>query len=186
MNLLKKTILTFSLIFFIACGTTEETIDPNRGFDMWDYMTSSSNYEVEYDVYENGQKVDYYTEVHRQYGKQYERESSSGVTSLFLNAATILMKEPDSNTIDIIRFLRLGDTNIFQSETIKYCDLEKFYPTYKKEAFIFDNVIQVTCTSVSGVYQEFYYGYNEGVVYTYEENGDLKTEYIKRSEKQIF
>jgi hypothetical protein len=184
MNTLKKTSLLFSLIFFTACGT-ETNIDTNKPFDMWDYMTSAANYEVEYDVYENNQKVDYYTETHRQFGNQYERESNSGLTSLFLSAGSILMKEPDKST-EIIRYLYLGDKNIFQSPTIEQCNLERFYDNYQNKGAIFHNVLQVTCRSISGIYQEFYYGYNEGIVTIYEENNGLKTEYIKRYEKAIF
>lgn len=184
MNKLQKTLILFSLIFFTACGS-ETNIDTSRGFDMWDYMTSTSNYEVEYDIYENGQKTDYYTEIHRQLGSQYERESSSGITSLFLNSGSIFMKEPN-NSINIVRFLHLGDLNIFQSPTIKQCDLERFYETYRNKESTFYNVLQVTCTSVSGVYQEFYYGYNEGIVSIYEENNGLTTEYVKRFEREIF
>lgn len=184
MNGLTKVLLAFSLIFFTACGT-QTSIDSSKSFDMWDYMTSASNYEVEYDVYENNKTVDYYTETHKQLGSQYERESANGLTTLFLSAGNILMKE-GNNSIEIIRYLYLGDKNIFQSKTIESCTLERFYETYKTKEYSFYNVLQVACTSVSGVYQEFYYGYNEGIVSIYEENNGLITEYVKRSEKEIF
>lgn len=184
MNILKKTILSFSLFFLSACGT-EAGIDPNRGFDMWDYMTSASSYEVEYDVYENNLKTDFYIETHRQFGTQYERQSSFGLTTLLLNSSQILMNEPNGST-NIIRFLQLGDKGIFQSPSIQLCSLERFYDTYQNKNSIFHNVIQVACTLKSGTYQEFYYGYNEGIVSIYENNNGLITEYVKVSEKAIF
>jgi carboxylesterase type B len=184
MNKLRKIALTLFLIFFSACGS-ESDINPSLGFDMWDYMTSARNYEVEYDVYENNLKTDFYVETHRQFGTQYERQSSNGLTTLFLSSNTILMREPSRST-NIIRFLHLGDTGVFQSPTIQLCSLNRFYDTYQNKGSIFNNVLQVACTSTSGVYQEFYYGYNEGIVAIYQENSGFITEYVKVSERAIF
>lgn len=184
MRKVHKTILSFSLLLFTACGT-ETTLDPNRGFDMWDYMTSARNYEVEYDVYENNLKTDFYVETHRQFGTQYERESSAGTTTLLLSSNQILMNEPNGST-NIIRFLHLGDSGIFQSPNIQLCSLERFYETYQNKNSVFYNVIQVACTLKSGTYQEFYYGYNEGIVATYTRTNTTETEYVKVSERAIF
>jgi hypothetical protein len=57
MNKLKKIILSITLVFFTTCGT-ENNINPDFRFDMWDYMTSAKNYEVEYDVYKNALKTE--------------------------------------------------------------------------------------------------------------------------------
>jgi len=38
----------------------------------------------------------------------------------------------------------------------------------------------------SGVYQEFYYGYNEGIVSLYEKDAAFEKEYVKVSERAIF
>jgi len=186
MNKFKKTTLTLFLLFFTACGT-ENYINPDVGFDMWDYMTSARNYEVEYDVYENGQRTDFYVETHRQHnGVEYQRESSAGITTLFLNSNTISMNEPTSST-NIIRFLHIGDTGVFQAPHIQLCSFERFYDSYQnKTSIIFDNVIQISCTLKSGVYQEFYYGYNEGIIVMYQEINGVTTEYIKVDEKAIF
>jgi hypothetical protein len=183
MNKLKKIILAFSLVFFTACGTETE-INPNLGIDMWEYMTSVQSYEVEYDVYENNLKTDFYIETHRQFGTEYERESASGLTKLLLGANTILKLEPNKSTT-IIRFLYLGDSGIFQSENIQLCSLERFYDTYQNKGSVFHNVIQVTCTLKSGRYQEFYYAYNEGIVALYEENSEFTIEYVKIAERAI-
>lgn len=187
MNYLHKTILTLSLILFTACGTDEsqERINPELGFDMWDYMTSTRSYEVEYDVYENGVKTDFYVETHKQFGEKYERESEGGLTTLRLRSNTILMDELNSSTT-IRRFVHLEDDDVFQSNAIKDCVLDRFYETYKNQNSIFHNVLQITCDFRSGIYQEIYYGYNEGIVAIYEKEATLRTEYVKVGEKEIY
>jgi len=184
MKVLKTLTLSILLFFFSACGT-ETHIDPTRVFDLWDYMTSSSNYEVEYDVYENGSRTSTYVETHRQFGDLYERESATGTTRLFLSSSRILMNEPTGN-IDIIRYVYLGDRGVFQSPSIQTCNFEKFYDSYRTNGSFFYNVIQIVCTTNSGVYQEFYYGYNEGFVAMYKRDGGFETEYVKISERAIF
>jgi len=187
MNKLKKITLTLSIIFFTACGTEadRDTINPNLGFDMWNYMTSSRNYEVEYAVYENGLRTDYYTETHRLLGDTYERESNNGLTRISLSSNRLLMRDPQDTT-SIIRFTHLGDRGIFQSPNIRLCTLERFYNSYQTKGPPFYNVIQVNCSYQNGFYQEFYYGYNEGIVHIYEEKNGAITEYVKVSEKEIF
>ncbi len=184
MKQIKKVIISFSLLFFTACGT-ETNINPNLGFDMWDYMTSARNYEVNYDVYENNLKTDYYVETHRQLGSQYKRESNNGLTTLLLNSNRILMNEPNSSTT-IVRFLRLGDSGIFQSQNIQLCNLERFYETYQNKGLPFHNVLQVNCSYKSGLYQEFYYGYNEGIIHIHQNDNGYITEYAKVGEREIF
>jgi len=187
MHYFKKIIVTIFLLLFTACGTgeTQERINTDLGFDMWDYMTSARSYEVEYDVYENGVKTDFYVETHQQFGEKYERESEGGLTTLRLRSNTILMDEPNMSTT-IRRFLHLGEQDVFQSNAIEDCILDRFHETYENQDSIFHNVLQVTCNSRSGVYQEFYYGYNEGIVAIYEKEGALRTEYIKVGEKEIY
>lgn len=184
MNGLKKIILTLFLLLFTSCGTQTQ-IDPNNGFDMWEYMTSASNYEVTYVVYENDIQVDTYVETQKQYGSEFERISSNATTTLYSSSDSILMQEPN-NSINVIRYLQLGDRNIFQSSTLELCTLDRFYNEYQNRGHLFYNVLQVKCTTTSGVYQEIYYGYNEGIVSIYEENSGVVTEYVKISEKAIF
>lgn len=183
---LKKIILSSLLIFFTSCGTdTQNSINPNNGFDMWEYMTSTSNYEVGYVIYENNVQTTSYTETHKQYGNEFDRISDYGTTSLYLGSNIILIKEPNSS-IDVIRYLDLGDQNIFQSSSIEICTLDRFYPKYETRGYTFYNVLQVKCTMTDGVYQELYYGYNEGIVAIYEKNKDMISEYIKTQERAIF
>lgn len=183
MNKIKKIILTLSIIFFSACGTETE-VDSSLPFNMWDYMTSSSNYEVEYDVYENNLKVDFYSENHRQFGTHYERESANGLTRLTRNNNTIVMNEPNNTTL-IQMFAHLGNQDIFQSSSIQLCTLERFYDRFHNKEEVFYNVLQVNCTSLSGIYQKFYYAYNEGIVSIYEKNNGFITEYVKVNEREI-
>ena len=94
------------------------------------------------------------------------------------------MIEPD-NQISIIRYVKLGDSGIFQAPNIDVCSLERFYERYRTRGQTFDNVIQISCTYKSGVYQELYYGFNEGIVSIYEEDNGLRTKYIKVDERRI-
>jgi len=185
MNKLKKITLTLTILFFTACGTETDNINPDLGFDMWDYMTTTRNYEVEYDVYENGQKTDYYVETHRQFGETYERESENGLTRIILNSNKLLKSDPNGENTSITRFTHLKDDDIFQSPKIQHCSLEKFYDNYQSRGTQFYNIIQVNCRYKSGFYQEFYYGYNEGIVHIYENDNGTITEYLKVKEKEI-
>lgn len=183
---LRKTIMFLILTFLTACGTGENStpITSDSRFDMWEYMTSTQSYEVEYDVYENNIKTDFYVETHKQFGSKYERESSAGLTTLTLRSNAILMDEPNEN-INVVRFLYLDDENIFQSPNIQNCRLENFYENYENRDLLFHNVLQVTCHLNSGDSQEIYYGYNEGIVAIVEKSSNLKTEYVKVGERQI-
>jgi len=189
MKKLKLLLISTLLLFVIGCGVTEtsDEVDPDRGFDMWEYMTSPLNYEVEYAVYQDNVQTDYYIETNRVFdnGDTYERKSDTGRTTLFLNNSYILMKEPTQD-VEVNRYVHLGDVHVFKSSDIDNCIVERFYPTYKVHDSIFDNVLMVSCLSNSGVKQEFYYGYSEGIVEIYQDNKSVITDYIKVKEKRIF
>ena len=184
MRRLKKIFLLSAVMFLSACGTgtTEEIIDDR--FDMWEYMTATVNYEVEYAIYENGNQVDYYYETHKMFDNLYERESSTGLTTLYLHKRDILMKEP-SRDVFIERYVQPGDNDVFRSDSTKNCKLENFYKVFKNRGMSYKNVLMVACLSDSGVEQEFYYGYNEGIVNIYENDHGFKREWVKISEKSI-
>lgn len=178
------------ILFITSCGTTDEEsseINPDRGFDMWDYMTSSLDYRVEYDIYENGNKVDYYIEENRLFdnGTTYERKSKDNRTLLYLNSSFILMKEP-SEDVEIARYVKLGDNHIFNSTNIENCIVEHFYPKYKIYNSTFNNVLRVDCSNKNGMKKSIYYGYSEGIVAIYEDRDSEIKEYIKVDEKTIF
>lgn len=186
MNRLKKITLTLSILFFTACGTEADNINPELGFDMWDYMTSSRNYEVKYDIYEDNEKADFYIETHQMLGETYERKSDNGLTRIILSSNKLLKSDPNGENTTITRFTHLGDENIFQSAKIQHCTLERFYNEYQNRGIQFYNVVQVNCRYKSGFYQEFYYGYNEGIVHIYEDDNGAITEYLKVEEQEIF
>jgi len=179
------------LLLIQGCGVSdtaiENEIDKSRGFDLWDYMTSPLNYEVEYDFYENGKKTDYYIEENRLFneGTTFERKSISGSTTYYLNSRYILMKEP-TREVEIHRYIKLGDNNVFIASNIENCRAEEFYPKYKIYNLTFNNVLMLSCLGKTGVKEKLYYGYSEGIITRYqEEKGDTR-EYVKVKEAQIF
>lgn len=184
----KMTVYVVSLVSLLlwGCGTgTSSGIDPNRGFDMWEYMTSTLNYEVEYAIYEDGTQTDYSVETHKMYTDEYVRKSNNGITTLYLQGNIIFMREP-SNDVTIERYVYLGDQRVFQSSDIQLCSVERFYENYTTKGHTFNNVLMIGCTSKSGVEQQFYYGYNEGIVSMYENDGGTQKEWVKVAEKAIF
>jgi len=189
MKKLKLLFMSTILLFVVGCGTTEPSneIDPDRGFGMWEYMTSPLNYEVEYAIYEDGLQTDYYIETNRVFdnGNTYERRSDTDRTTLYLNSSYILMKEP-TRDVEISRYVHLGDSYIFKSSDIDNCTVERFYPTYTIHGSTFENVLMIDCRSKYGVKQELYYGYSEGIVALFQDNNSAIREYIKVSEKRIF
>jgi hypothetical protein len=188
MKTLKLLFLSTAILFFTACGTTEskKEIDPTRGFDMWEYMTSTLDYEVEYNVYVNNEKVSEYSEAHRFFDNEdtYERRSATDRTTLYLNSRSISMKEP-SRDVEIERYVHLNDKRVFRSSSIDLCIVKDFYSTYINKNWTFEDVLMIACTSQSGVKQEFYYGHYEGIVAIYERDGDSTKEYVKVHENRI-
>ena len=167
----------------MACGTEIRENNPTR-FDMWEYMTASIDYKVQYRVYENGLEVDYEIEYHRMYNGRYERDGKDGIVTLSLQSSTISMIEPLQD-VTIDRYLHLGDRDIFRGDLIQTCSLEQFYRNYETKGIMFHDVLKVDCTSVSGVKQEYYYGYNEGLVAIYKDDGATEIELIKVNESLI-
>lgn len=182
MKKFKLLFLSAVIVLFTACGTVDNRIER---FDMWEYMTSSTNYRVEYEVYHNGSKEDYHNiENHIMYSDRYEQESNGGITTFTVNSSHIFMLEPDQE-VTVERYVYLGDSNIFRGKFIQTCSLEQFYKNYEVKGILFHNVLRVDCTSASGVKQEFYYGYNEGLVAKYINDGYDETVWVKFYESRI-
>ncbi len=185
MTILKYSIFILVTSLFLACGTTS-TVDPRAEFDLWDYMTSSQNYEIIYQRYHNGVPNGTTSERTIYNGNEYLREHSDGTTTrLLTNGRNMLMIDPDGVETNIIRYLYLGDRGVFQSPFIQLCSFERFYESYQTHGSQFYNVIQIACTSRSGVYQEFYYGYDEGLVAFYQDDGGIINESIKIADRAI-
>jgi len=183
MKKLKLLLLSAGLFLLTACGTNTSLNNPTR-FDMWEYMTSSTDYKVQYRVYRNGSVDGSYIEYNRMYGDKFERDSADGITTLFLNSATILMREPLQD-VTIDRYVHLKDRDIFRGDFIQSCTLENYSRNYEIKGSIFYNVLMVSCTSMSGVKEEYYYAYNEGLVAMYKNDGIDELEWIKVSETAI-
>ena len=185
MKLLKHFTFVILIFLFSSCGTTV-TIAPEKEFDLWNYMTSYSNYDVEYKFYHNSNPDGRTTERHIHNDNQYTRFHSDGTTTqLIIDGVHIVQIEPDGVQTNIIRYAYLGDKGIFQSLSIQLCSFDRFYETFQIHNSIFYNVIQISCTSKSGIYQEFYYGYNEGLVAFYQDNRGVIDESIKIFETSI-
>ncbi|KIM02975.1 MAG: hypothetical protein KU29_13240 [Sulfurovum sp. FS06-10] len=184
MEKLKYGLLSLMTTILVGCGS--DTFNAKTAeFDMWDYMTASSNYEVSYDVYTNGAKTDDYQETNRISPNLYTRESSEGTTTLELDNSIIIMREPSQDT-EIQRYVRLGDSGVFHSSAIALCSVDTFYSEFPLKASLFTNVLKIACTMKSGAIQELYYGYNEGIVALSSDDGIDKIEYVKVGENEIF
>jgi hypothetical protein len=182
----KLTLLFLSsiMMLFTACGTDTRLNNPTR-FNMWEYMTAKVDYGVKYEYYENGQFISDYIEEHRLLTSDtYERVSNSGVTTLYLNGSNILMREP-SQDVRVEQYVYLGDRGIFHAPTIRSCSAERFYRTYERRGRDFNNVLMVECESRSGVLQKYFYGYNEGLVAIYKDDGINEMEWIKVDKSRI-
>ena len=185
MKQLKYFLLTLLLFLFSACGSTP-SIDPRAEFDLWNYMTSGLNFEVQYQSYVNNTPNGIITETHIANGNQYLRNhSDGGTTQVLTNGNNMVMIDPDGVETNIIQYVYLGDRGVFQSPFIQLCSFERFYDSYQTHGSEFYNVVQISCTSNSGVYQEFYYGYDEGLVAFYQEDGSLINESIKIADRRI-
>ena len=174
-----------TLLLFTACGTTESSIDNTKRFDLWAYMKAPIDYKVTYDIYKNGKKIKFYEESHRLLDDNtYERVSSEGVTTLSTNESEIEMEEP-TQTVKINRYVYLGDKNIFRGEYISSCTFKDYYKNYEIKGEVFHEVLMVECRSVSGVTEEYYYGYNEGIVYQHVDDKGTITERVKVHETRL-
>ena len=184
MENLKRTLLLLVLFGLVGCGTNSDDDVSTERFDMWNYMSATVNYEVEYDIYRNGKKMDYIIEKHEMFKDFYQKESSKSVVKLYKHSREIIMKEP-LEEVSVERYAYVGDDKLFKAPSIKNCRLQQFYKNFKNKEMSYKKVIMVTCLSNSGVKKQIYYGYNEGVVTTYINDHGVTEEWVKVGEKQI-
>ena len=178
-------------ILFTACGGTDDDflnddLDSSaKIYDMWNYMTPNKSYDIEYDKYEDGRKTDYFFEVTKVFNDGVvERISGDNRTTLTLNENSIKVEEPDGNVVQVQRYVKIGDTNVFQSSNIKSCIADNFLRSITIHGSEFFNVIKVTCRTDSSS-SELYYAYDEGIVSVYRDDGRVKTEIVKVGEKRL-
>jgi hypothetical protein len=185
----RKLLILSIILFIIGCGTSEKTeeIDKTRVFDMWRYMTSPLDYKVEYDIYQDGIKVDYYSETHRllDRGVTYEKVNQDGTVTLYLKNRYILIKESNKES-EVNRYVKIGDSNISFSKDINNCRVENYYSQYTLYHATFKSVLTIECLKKSGIKEKLYYGYSEGIVAIIAEENKHFKEYVKVNEERIF
>ena len=189
MKIIKYLIFISIGTLFLACGTTEDDIivndDGGKIYDMWDYMTPRNSIQIEYDIYRNGRKNDYIIETIRVFDdNRVERESDDGITTLRLRRDGIEVREPNGATIQVQRFVKIGDRNIFQESSIGNCTLDDFHRGITIKGIEFYRVLQVICQKNSHT-NEFYYGFDEGIVATYSNNNRETIELVKIDEREL-
>jgi len=178
-----KLLFIFLTIFILnGCGTSYEK-DP---LDIWLYMTPDRSMDVEYVVYENGKQTDYFTETVKVFSSgTVERVSGDDKTTLIPYSDKIMEEEPNGDRVSIKRLVNVGDKNVFQSNTIRSCDIDDFFRNFRAKDREFFNVIKVHCINNSGSISDIYYGYDEGIVYLYRnENGSI-SEILKIRDTQL-
>ncbi len=187
MKNIKLTLL--SLIFlFIGCGTNIDDKEVNREtkiYDLWEYMVPQYSYEVEYESYKNGLKVDYFFETSRVINPSLvERESRDLSSSLIREENAIKVKESNGATIDIQRFIKIGDTHIFNGSSNYDCNVENFFHSIRLKEIEFFNVIEINCQREQ-TEKELYYAYNEGLIFISKYDRQSREEAVKIGERRV-
>ena len=183
-------ILISASILLLGCGTAQDDIEVGSDgrdiYDMWSYMTPQDSFQVEYDIYVDGRKDDYMIETMRVFDdNRVERESDDGITRLRLRRDAVELREPDGVTIQVQRFVKIGDRDIFQSSSsIGSCTLDDFYREITIKGSKFYRVLHVICKK-RGTTNEFYYGFDEGIVATYSDDNREIVELVKIDEREI-
>lgn len=184
MNRLHILLLVTIGLILGACGTNTKEDKQPKTYDMWEYMTPTSNIEVEYNLYENGQKVNYSFETIKLLSSNVvEQTDGNEVTILTAHANTIDMHPQGKERIEVQRSVKIGDTNIFKAANLS-CKIVNHIPEEEIKNFTFYDIIKVTCQK-GNIYREIYYGYQEGIVSFYENSGGYITEKIKVRETKL-
>ncbi|SFV51667.1 Alcohol dehydrogenase [hydrothermal vent metagenome] len=172
-------------LIFGACGTNIEDDRYSKTYDMWMYMTPTYTIDVEYDVYKNGQKIDYFIETTKLFPSGVvERVSGEDVTVLTPYDNYIEMDERDGDRVEVQRFVKIGDTNIFQSSSDLLCRIDDYFFEKTIRGSRFQEVIKISCQK-GAIQSEIYYAYEEGIVSFYENNGRDITETVKVREIKL-
>jgi len=172
----------FILIFINSCGTSYN----REPLDMWLYMTPDRSVDVTYALYENGQEKEYFKETVKIFSSgTVERVSGEDITSLVPYSDKIVLQEANGEYVYIKRLVEVGDKNVFQSDSIKFCNIENFFEIFRAKDMEFYNVIKVHCLSKSETISDIYYAYDEGIVYLYRNENGLISEILKIRESQL-
>ena len=183
----KIQLLIFITILFIisACGTNIQENKHEETYDMWYYMTPPHSIDVEYIGYIDGTKTDELHETTKVYDNYVERESSDELTTLTPYDNHIRIEESNGNTITVQRYVKIGDTNIFNSTASpQSCTAEDYFRSTIIKGYEFFNVIKVICISDSYT-SEIYYGYDEGIVAINRIEQESRTDMVKSYERRL-
>jgi len=182
-----KILLFMIIILFIdGCGNSYANEDVHsKEYDMWEYMTSQYSFDIEYALYENSKRTDYFYETTKVFSPtEVQRQSGDELTTLTRYNDVIRVEQPNSEVVQAQRFVKIGDNNIFQSSTIHSCRADDYFRSIVIKGVEFYRVIKVACQTDSGS-SDIYYGYNEGIVSIYrDENGSI-SEIVKVNERQL-
>ena len=178
--------LLFVVIVFVlgACGTNIEDERYSKTYDMWSYMTPPHSIDVEYNEYSNGQKTDYFHETTKVFRDSVERESGDELTRLTPYESYIRVEESNGNIVTVQRYIKIGDTNIFESSNNQSCRADDYLRSIVIRGYEFFNVIKVVCT-VGSSSTDIYYGYEEGIVAIDRVSDGTRTEIVKAYERRL-
>jgi len=185
----KIKILFFAIILFIVgCGDTyvsEEDVY-EKEYDMWVYLTPEHSYDVKYAVYENEELSDYFYETTKVLdSKVVQRVSGDEVTTLTLYDDYIKMEEADHTIVEIKRYVKVGDNDIFYSPSLKLlCKADDYFRSITIKGIEFYQVMKVSCITDKNK-KDIYYGYNEGIVSIHKVEDGLITDIVKVDEVRL-
>jgi hypothetical protein len=169
-------------LFFGACGTD---IPENRTYNMWEYMTPAYSIDVEYNEYKNGQKVDYFYETTKVFSDFVERVSGDDRTKLTPYENFIRVEEPNGDVVSVQRYVKIGDSDIFDSSANQKCKAEDFFHSIRIRGYEFFNTIKVSCINSDSSTTDLYYGYDEGIVAIDRNRDGTRTEIVKVDERRL-
>ena len=186
MKKIKILLFVITILFIGGCGNGYVNEDDNsKEYDMWEYMTPEYSFDIEYALYENGKRTDYFYETTKVFSPtEVQRQNGDEITTLTSYDDVIRVEQPNGEVVEVDRFIKIGDNNIFKSSTIHSCRADKYFRSIVIKGVEFYRVIKVACQTDSGS-SDIYYGYNEGIVSIYRnENGNI-TEIVKVDERQL-
>jgi hypothetical protein len=166
--------ITIALIFG-ACGTDIKNNEREiRTYDMWRYMTPPYTVDVEYITYKLGQPTQSFIETNKIFSSfEVERVSGEDITLLTLHDNYIEMYEKEGERVEIQRFVKIGDTNIFNSNSDLNCKVDNYFFEITIKGFRFHEVIKIDCHK-GNTHSEIYYANDEGIVSLYQDrDGDI-------------
>ncbi|HHB93972.1 MAG TPA: hypothetical protein ENK88_02325 [Campylobacterales bacterium] len=181
----KFKILLFIITLWFIGGCGNSYVHEENVYDMWEYMTPQYSYDYEYNIYENGKQTDYFYETIKVFSSsEVQRESGDEQTTLTRYDNSIRVEQPNGEVVQVQRFVKIGDTDIFQSSTIHSCKADDYFRSIIIKGVEFYRVIKVACQTDSGS-SDIYYGYNEGIVSIYRNENSTITEIVKVDERQL-